>query len=328
MQADASRKESLPRIFTSSSGRLYTYVFNCGGETRYSQDPSVYELRNTQLSTTIATYCAKQHPPPALVEFGTGMVYKPPSSSTISGGGCTESAQLKPWLKIAKAKLAAEESLEKLAREQSLRYCTLRLPHVYGPYDVGFVARGLCLARVYQSQEKEMKWLWGKDLRINTVHVTDVCLASWKAAEWTADPANAPTKTTTAAERAFNIVDDGDTSQQTLATVIHSIFNIETGFQNSLISQFAKLNLDNVVDDVNDEILQPWADLMKKKGLEKGQGSPLTPFLEKELLKDHNLSLNGDKARAKLKWHPEKPSINEQLIREILASYERMGWWP
>lgn len=328
MQADASREQSLPKIFTSSSGRPFKYVFNCGGETRYSQDPSVYDLRNTQLSTAIATYCAKQQPSPALVEFGDGMVYKPPSSSTIAGGGCTESAQLKPWLKIAKAKLTAEEALESLAREQSLRYCTLRLPHVYGPYDIGFVARGLCLARVYQSQSKEMKWLWGKDLRIHTVHVSDVCTAAWRAAEWTADPENVPTKTTMAADRAFNIVDSGDTSQQTLATIIHGIFNIETGFQNSLISQFAKLNLDNVVDDVNDEILQPWADLIKMKGLGKGQGSPLTPFLEKELLKDHNLALNGDKAKAKLKWQPEKPRLNEELIREILASYESMEWWP
>ena len=190
------------------------------------------------------------------------------------------------------------------------------------------MARGLCLARVYQSLKKEMKWLWGKDLRINTVHIDDVCKSAWLAAQWVAKPANSPTKTTTAADRAFNIADDGDTSQQMLAELIADIFDIETGFQGSLISQFAKLNLDSVVDDVNEEILQPWADLIKKKGLDGGQGSPLSPFMEKELIKDSNLCLNNGKAKSVLGWTLEKPRLREEELRKTLDSYERMRWWP
>ena len=328
MQADASRPQSLDRIFTPAKANHYTYVFNCGGETRYSQEPSVYNLRNTQLSTNLAQYCAKHNPKPALVEFGTGMIYKPPSSATITSGGCTEIAPLKPWLKIAKAKLTAEEALEKLAQEQGLCHATLRLGHVYGPYDIGFLARCLCLARVYQSLHQEMKWLWGKDLRIHTVHITDVCTAAWAAAQWIASSGNTPKKSTTAADRAFNIVDDGDTSQQTLADLIHEIFAIETGFQGSLISQFAKLNLDSVVDDVNEDILQPWADLIKKKGLDEGQGSPLSPFMEKELIKDCDLALHNGKAKKELGWCLERGKLTAQGIREVIESYERMRWWP
>lgn len=261
-----------------------------------------------------------------MIEFGTGMIYKPPNNSTISSGGCTETAQLKPWLKIAKAKLQAEEALEKLAREKSLRYVCLRLGHVYGEYDVGFLARGLCLARVYQGLGRELKWLWTKDLRINTVHVLDVCDAAWKAAEWCAKAG--PTSHSTMAERAFNIVDTGDTRQETLSTIVSKIFNIETGFQGSFVSQFAKLNLDSVVDDVNEEILQPWADLLKQKRLDGGQGSPLTPFMEKELLKDHSLCLDGRKAREVLGWKVQRERLTEEGVREILASWERMSWWP
>ena len=326
MQADASREVSLERMFTLSSGRRFDYVFNCGGETRYSQDPSVYHLRSTQLTTTLATYIANKQPDTALVQFCTGMVYKPPNSSTISSGGCAETAQLKPWLKIAKAQLQAEEALEKLARENSLKYVCLRLAHVYGEYDVGFLSRGLCLARVYQDLGKELKWLWTKDLRINTVHVSDVCDVSWKAAEWCAK--NKPTATSSMADRAFNIVDLGDTRQETLSTVVAKIFSIPTGFQGSFVSQFAKLNLDSVVDDVNDEILQPWADMIKRKGLDSGQGSPLTPFMEKELLKDHNLCLDGKKAREVLGWKVQRQGLTEEGVREILASWERMRWWP
>ena len=328
MQADASREQSLDRIFTLPSGRKVSYVFNCGGETRYSQDPSVYVLRSTGLTTTLATYIASMEHPPVLVEFGTGMVYKPPSSSTISSGGCSETAQLKPWLKIAKAKLQAEEALERLVKEKGLNYVCLRLAHVYGEYDVGFLARGLCLARVYQELNRELKWLWTKDLRINTVHVSDVCVAAWKAAEWCATNPAATAAQSKKEDRAFNLVDDGDTRQETLATIVSKIFNIETGFQGSLVSQFAKLHLDSVVDDVNEEILQPWADMLKQKGLDGGQGSPLTPFMEKELLKDHNLCLDGKKARQVLGWSVERPRLAEEGVREILTSYERMKWWP
>ena len=326
MQADGSREQSLDRMFTLASGRKFTYVFNCGGETRYSQDPSVYALRSTTLTTTLATYIANITPSPILVEFSTGAIYKSPSSSTISSGGCSETAQLKPWLKIAKAKLQAEEALEKLAKEKGLNYVCLRLAHVYGEYDVGFLSRGLCLARVYQGLGRELKWLWTKELRINTVYVHDVCTAAWKAAEW--GISNPGTKESKAADRAFNIVDEGDTRQETLSTIVSKIFNIETGFQGSFVSQFARFNLDSVVDDVNEEILQPWADMLKQKGLDGGQGSPLTPFMEKELLKDHSLCLDGKKAREVLGWRVDRPRLTEEGVQEILNSWERMRWWP
>lgn len=258
------------------------------------------------------------------------MVYKPASSSTISSGGCTESAALKPWLKIARAKLAAEEALADMAKHGKLNYGVLRLAHVYGPYDVGFLARGLCLARVYQSQGKPMKWLYGAALRINTVHVSDVCTAAWAAAVYCSShpPSSSSSPESLLTERAFNVVDNGDTSQQTLADLFSKIFNIETGFQGSIISQFAKLNLDNVVDDVNEDILQPWADLLKDAKLEEGRGSPLSPFMEKELLRDCDLSLSGAKSGSILSWKCNKPRVTEEALREVLASYERVGWWP
>ena len=317
-----SLSESLSKIFTLPSGREFSYVFNCGGETRYSQDDSVYSARSLALSLALGRECARRKTP-ALVEFGTGMVYKSPSSSTISSGGCKESAPLKPWLKIAKYKLQAEEGLEKLAKEQGLRYAVLRLAHVYGPYDVGYLARALCLARVYQSQSREMKWLWGKELRVNTVHVWDVCQAAWLAAGWCAANAHAAAPT-----RAFNVADTGDTSQGKLAAIFGSIFNIPTGFQGTLVSSFARFNLDSVVDDVNEDILQPWADLLKDKGITKP--GPLSPFMEKELLKDCDLCLDPARAVALLGWRvdPGREAVGEEAVREVVDSYERMGWWP
>ncbi|MCJ1226092.1 hypothetical protein MMC12_002741 [Toensbergia leucococca] len=322
MQADATREQSLPKIFNRTNGLEFDYVFNCGGETRYSQDDSVYRARSLDLSLTLGRECARRRTP-ALVEFSTGMVYKPPSSSTINSGGCTETASTKPWTKIAKWKLAAEEGLEKIAKREGLRYVVLRLAHVYGEYDVGFLARGLCLARVYEKLDSEMKWLWTKDLRVNTVHVHDVCEIAWRSAKWCASPAST---TETGAGRVFNVVDRGDTSQGTLATLFSSTFNISTGFQGTLISSFARFNLDSVVDDVNEEVLQPWADLLKEKEIVRP--GPLSPFLEKELLRDCDLCLKGERAERVLGWKVGVVGLGGEGIRGVVDSYGRMGWWP
>jgi hypothetical protein len=76
-----------------------------------------------------------------------------------------------------------------------------------------------------------------------------------------------------------------------VAKLLHDIFNIDTGFHNPFISAFARLNLDHVVDEVNDETLDPWADLQTKAGI--SQTTPLSPFMEKEVLKDTDLCLDG-----------------------------------
>ena len=255
------------------------------------------------------------------------MVYKPPPSSVIASGGCSETAPLKPWLKLAKYKLQAEESLAKIhAKDKGLNYAILRLAHVYGEYDIGFLARGLCLARVYQAQQEEMKWLYGKDLRINTVHITDTCRAAWAAASYIhRTPPTSPALSAPAG-RIFNIADDGDTTQLTLSHIIARIFNITTGFQNSLISAFAKFNLESVVDDVNEEVLQPWADLLAQKGIVRA--GPIGPFMEKELLRDCDLCLDKGKAERVLGWRCEIKGLSEEGVRGVVESYKRMGWWP
>lgn len=87
----------------------------------------------------------------------------------------------------------------------------------------------------------------------------------------------------------YNITDQ---DQGTINDHIEAIFGIKTGFQGTIISSFAKLNLDSVTEDVNDKHLQPWSELCKKEGV---ANTPLTPYLDKELLKDNALSIDGSK---------------------------------
>ncbi|KAI9828689.1 MAG: hypothetical protein M1832_001792 [Thelocarpon impressellum] len=316
MQADASREQSLKRIFDRPSGREFSYVFNCGGETRYSQEDEVYKVRSLSLSTAVAKEAARRKVR-AFVCASTGMVYKPDSVPR------KETDKTKPWLKMAKYKLMAEEEL---ALVEGLNAVVLRLAHVYGDYSSKFVATALSLARVYQYLEKEMKWLWTKDLRVNTVHIEDTVRAMWRAAEWYDQGRPGWDAKAWGKTPIFNIVDRGNTSQGTMEKIIGEIFEIPTGFQGQIISSFARLNLDNVVDDVNDEILGPWADLLEEAKITRP--GPLSPFMEKELLKDTDLSLDGSRFEKVTGFQYERPRITTEEVRKMIESYKRMNWWP
>ncbi|CZS94661.1 hypothetical protein WAI453_013353 [Rhynchosporium graminicola] len=317
MQADASKEQSLPRIFDRSNGKQWDYVFNCGGETRYSQEDEVYKVRSLALSVAAGKEAARRGVK-AFVELSTGMVYKPDSQPSKEGD------KLKPWSKIAVFKLQAEEQLAKI---EGLNLIIVRLAHVYGDYASQFVATALSLARVYQHLQEEMKWLWTKDLRVNTVHIDDVTRGLWSVAEWYATQSQAGWDVKSMGKiPTFNMVDKGQTCQGTMAEIIAKIFNIETGFQGQLVSTFARLNMDSVVDDVNDEVLQPWADLLEDAGITRP--GPLTPFMEKELLKDTDLSMDGSRLEKVVGFVYEKPKITTELVQSMIDSYTRIGWWP
>lgn len=135
------------------------------------------------------------------IECSSGMVYKPDSVPR------KETDKLKPWSKLAKWKLQAEEDLAKI---DGLNLLIFRSAHVYGPYTTKFLSTLLCMARVYQKLGKEMKWLWNADLRSNTVHVEDFTRALWTGAEWYTK--QSPRKT----PPVFNIVDEGETCKQNM----------------------------------------------------------------------------------------------------------------
>jgi len=101
------RIASLSRIFDRKDGKQFDFVFNCGGETRYSQDEEVYKLRSLELSKAVGRESAKRGVK-VFVELSTGMVYKPDSVPR------KETDKVKPWLKMALYKLHAEEELAKI----------------------------------------------------------------------------------------------------------------------------------------------------------------------------------------------------------------------
>ena len=301
--------EHFPRIFDRANGEQFDYVINCGGETRHSQPDDVYEVRSYALAVALGREVARRGIR-SFVECSTAHVYK---------GGSTprkEDDKLQPWHRLAKWKMKASEELKKIP---GLNYCLMRLPHVYGEYDPGYFAMGVCLARVYLDMERDLELLYHKDMKVNTLYVKDAASALWKAAEWRA---NTPDPT----QIAFNVVDHGDTRQGHLAEALGTVFGLKCSFLGSVVSQFAKLNLDEVVDDMNEVSLQVWAELMEQKGIVRP--GPISPFLERDVLKDQDMSIDGTLFESITDWRPSRECFDAEGVRGMVESYKRMGWWP
>ena len=109
------------------------------------------------------------------------------------------------------------------------------------------------MGAVYRHLKTEMKLLWTKDRRLNTVHVDDVARALWHVAATTTEKGGRSGAVT--GKEIYNLCDKGDTStvteflivsqiiidQGSINKFLESIFGIETGFQGTMISTFAKV---------------------------------------------------------------------------------------
>ena len=299
-------------------------MINCGGETRHSQPDDVYEARSFGLTLTLAKECARRGIP-AFVETSTAHVYKGSSSPR------KETDKIQPWHNLAKWKIKASDELMKIPE---LHYCALRLPHVYGAYNSGYFAMIMCVARVNVEMQQDLELLYNKDVKVNTLHVKDAAAALWKAAEWRAnvgkldsDSPNIPSIFKDPSKVvAFNVVDHNDTKQQHLAEALTEVFNIKVSFVGSLASQLAKLNLDDMLDDMNEVSLQEWAELIAKKEIPRP--GPISPFIEREVVRDQDMSVDGSLFETTTGWKPTYEKFDANSIREMVDSYKRMNWWP
>jgi len=311
-QANLVNAASTQKAFARESGK-FDIVFNLAAETKYGQADEVYEEKVFSLSVTVGNEAAKQKIP-VFVELSTAQVYESGKKAS------DESSKTKPWTLIAKSKLRAEEELAKIS---GLNLIILRPAIVYGPSDILGITPRLIIGAVYRQLKEEMKLLWTKDLKINTVHVEDVAKALWHVSTNKSEKGGRDGPVTS--KEIYNVADKGDTDQGTVNGFIKAIFGIETGFQGTMISSFAKLNLDSVTEDVNDKHLQPWSELCKAGGI---SNTPLTPYLDKELLKDNALSINGSKIEKDLNFQYRHPVMTQELVQDVIDQFVENNIWP
>jgi len=301
-QGNLTSAASIATCFALEGGQKFQYAFNCAAETKYGQEEAIYMEKTHDLCVKVATEAVK-HGVTKFVQLSTAQVYDPDKKASKENG------KTNPWTVLAKVHLKTEESLRGIA---GLPLVILRPSIVYGPGDIAGLEPRIICAAVYKHLDEKMKFLWGGDLKINTVHVTDCCRAMWHAA------------TTLPNGALYNISDKHDTDQEKLNNLLETIFGIKTGFFGSIMSNMAKVNFKGTTEDVNDKHLKPWSELCKRAGI---VNTPLTPYLDQEILYNTNLSADGSAIEA-TGFKYLHPHVTVELIREQIDYHIAQKLFP
>mmetsp|Transcript_16388 Transcript_16388/g.24454 ORF Transcript_16388/g.24454 Transcript_16388/m.24454 type:complete len:377 (+) Transcript_16388:46-1176(+) len=310
-QSNLTSDASIKKAFTDAAkkgsfkeGDKFDIVINLAAETKYGQSDEVYKEKVLDLATKVAK-AAIAHKAGKFVEVSTAQVYSSGSKAS------TEESKTKPWTSIASYKLKAEETLKGMS---DLPLVIVRPAIVYGPADVQGISPRVITGAVYKHLGEKMEFLWTKNLKINTVHVRDCCKALWTVA----------TKAKNGS--VYNIADKGNTDQGTVNQILGDIYGIKTGFLGTAKSKAAKLaGMKNICEYVNDKHLKPWSDLTKAAKIDN---TPLTPYLDVELLKDNSLCVDGSKIENDLGFKYDHPQINKALIQETIDYFVDQGLFP
>ncbi|XP_030370582.1 uncharacterized protein LOC115621162 [Scaptodrosophila lebanonensis] len=286
-----------------TSGRAWDIVINCAAETRANQDDAVYKEGIYKLSLNCANEAANQHVK-RYVELSSGCVNS--SEKTPLKEDCKQD----PWTGVAKQKLKVEKEL---ARINDLSYTVVRLPVVYGVGDKRYLMPRIIIAAIYKYLGETMKLLWNDAMRLNTVHVNDVCAAIWQLSQ-----------SPKADGQVFNITDDSESTQGSISSLLSDIFGINVDYFGLVMSNLTKLYPTDTVGEINDKHLAPWAEICQRNGIEN---TPLTPYLEEEQLQHKHLYLDN----AKLKdfgYVLQAPKVTRALLMEMIDDYVKQQLFP
>jgi len=301
-QVNLAREGTIDKVFELDGGK-WNIVINLAAATKYSQANEVYQEHIIDVAR-VTSAAAKKAGVQRFVQVSTGQVYdagKKPSD---------EESKIKPWTALAKASLKAEE--EVIA--SGVPYNIVRPAIVYGSGDQSGITPRLIMGAVYQKLGETMELLWEKGLRLNTVHVDDVVKALFLIAT------KAPEK------QIYNLADQSDTDQGALNKFIGTLFGIKTDFMGSIKSTLATtVSMRTVADVANDKHLKPWSDLLKEQGI---VDSPLTPYLDEELLYNNSTSIDGQKIVKDLGFVYDHPQVTIDLLYQVIQDFEQKKFFP
>ncbi|XP_045449245.1 uncharacterized protein LOC123657776 [Melitaea cinxia] len=284
------------------NGSQWDLVANCAGETRVGQMEAVYTEGIYTLSMNVAKQCASLKVP-RLVEISSGHMYS-------SDKPQKEDCPMEPWTVEGRMKSLVEKELANMKGE--LNYTIIRPAIVYGVGDRRSLTPRLLYGGIYKHLGETMKLLWTADLKMNTVHVSDVCRAIWflgnkPEANW----------------KVYNVVDEANSTQGSLAELVADIFKINHDYYGTAISTLAKNDIASVAEEANDKHLTAWADICRKYALSH---TPLEPSAGAELLLNKQLCLDGTRL-----WALQPPTVSKPTrdgLLEVLQDYASMNLFP
>jgi len=301
-QADLASTTHVEKVFDHDGGN-WQYVFNCAAVTKYSQGKEVYDTNIVQVAKLTSAAAAKNKAK-RFIHVSTAQVYAPPSKA-----GAKETNDLKPWTDIARAHVEAESAV----KASGVPYVIVRPAIVYGTGDIFGLTPRLMTGAVYKETGKTMEMLYTKHLCTSTVHARDVAKALWFL--------------TTKGDNGsiWNLADGAETDQGKVNGLLEEVYGIKTGFINTVKMTAAKaLKTKMLVEYVNDMHLKPFSEAMKKYGI---NDTPLTPYLDEELIKEHDLWVDGHAIEG-LGFKYDHPAPTAALLKEVLQDYVAKKFFP
>lgn len=176
------------------------------------------------------------------------------------------------------------------------------------------IAPRIIIAGLYRILNETMKLLWSASLKLNTVHVYDVASATWELAQ-----------NSQCENQFYNIVDDSSSTQGTVTEILGNLFNIRYDYLGVLMSAgFTKVDMAGVIESINDKHMAPWAEICQ---IDKIDNTPLTPYMDEELLYHKHLNVDGSKLKSTgyiLKY----PKLTIDIVKEIVQDFVNQGIFP
>ena len=306
VQADLNKPPHIERAFKNTM--RIDYVVNLAAETRYGQPDEVYTERCTNLSKVCAAKAAEVGVK-KFIEVSTAQVYKSQNRKAAD-----ESAAIAPFTKVAVALLNAENEV---LRVPNLHTVILRPAYIYGPSDVNAIMPRIVCAAAYVELNEKMKFLWDASMKINTVHVEDVCRSIWHLL--ILDPSASPSGSI------YNLADKSDTDQGKVNLILEQIFKIKTGFHGPIVSNLARLSFDSAVETANEKHMRPWTDLCKRANVDS---TPLSPFMASEVLMNNHLFIDGTKIERDTGFNYSVPTMSTDRVKECVERAIEANLFP
>jgi len=300
-QAELTNEAHVNKVWEHEGGN-WNYVINLAAVTKYGQGKEVYDA-NTIL-TRLCANAAVKYKAKRFIQVSTAQVYEATKKQSAEGD------KIKPWTEIARS---SYESEQLLATIPGLDYIIVRPAVVYGTGDILGLTPRLIVGSVYKESKETLKSLYNKDLRVNTVHVRDVVKALWFLTDHGASGS------------IFNLADKNDTDQGKINAWLEIIYGIKTKFFPVLEMTAAKaMGTKFLVSHANDMHLKPFSDACKKYGI---HDTPLTPYLDEELIKENAISVDGSAIEA-IGFKYDYPTPSVDLLKEVMLDYVQKGFFP
>ncbi|TFK54812.1 hypothetical protein OE88DRAFT_1805236 [Heliocybe sulcata] len=344
-QANLTLPDIVNQAFDPPAGQApYTYVFDVTGEPRHDVPEPVQITHTFHISRLVAQEAARRQVK-AYVRVSHSFYAYPEK------GPHDEKQDFKPdglrgiWWHEAQRAIASIPDLPLVILRDAL---------VYGPYiTMGYIPTFLCAAAVYGYMKQPLKALHSPGTYpVHTVHIDDIVAAAWASAEWIAKIGRQEADTLAGEELVFhndkkvlkevegvvapeqkivapvfNVADDHGTTFVGGLRTMCALFGTTVEFHGKLTDVLAKFRLDDVVEDINDEHVSGWTQMLQSSH-PPVQGTPLTPYVDKAALERRVVALDNSKIKRVLGLTLRRPHFDEQSLGELVDKWKAERVWP